>query len=80
MNRPGANESLKQDSIKVILTKNQGRSKRNKEEVRIRKSKYIKLDRTCCCTGKFNAALSLYRVLRIALYFSESLEAAAEVL
>ena len=45
--------------------------------MQIRKSRYIQLDRTCCCIEKFNAALSLYRVLEVALYFSEGfLEAA----
>jgi len=47
----------------------------------IRKSGCIELDRTCCYTGKFNTALSLYRVLEITLYFSEGfLEAVAEAL
>ena len=69
MSRPGVNKCLEWDFIKVILTKNQRRSKGNKEQMRIRKSKCIKLDWTCCCTGKFNAALSLYRVLEIAFYF-----------
>ena len=31
MSRPGVNKSLEQDFIKVILTKNQGRSKKNKK-------------------------------------------------
>jgi len=39
--------------------------------MRIRKSRYIKSDRTCCYTEKFNMALSLCRVLGVALYFSE---------
>jgi len=65
----------------MILTKNQKRSKGNKKRVQIRKSRYIELDRTCCCTGKFNMALSLYRVLEIVLYFFEGfLEAAARKL
>ena len=35
---------------------------------------------TCCCTGIFNTALSLCRVLEVTLYFSEDfLEAVAEV-
>ena len=62
---------MKQSFIKVILTKNQGRSKRNKERVRIRKSRCIELDKTCCCIRKFNAALSLCGVLKVALYFSK---------
>jgi len=49
--------------------------------VKIRKSRYIELDGTHCCTGKFNAALSLCRVLGVALYFSKGFsEAAAGVL
>ena len=49
--------------------------------MRIRKSGYIELDGTCCCTGKFNMALSLCRVLRVTFYFSKGfLEAAAKVL
>jgi len=47
--------------------------------MRIGKSGYIELNGTHCCTGKFNAALSLCRVLGVALYFSKSFsEAAAE--
>jgi len=53
----------------MILIKNQERSKRNKKSVWIRKSRCIKSDRTHCCTRKFNMALSLYRVLGVALYF-----------
>ena len=42
------------------------------------KSGCIELDGTHCYTGKFNAALSLYRVLEVALYFSKDfLEVAA---
>ena len=48
----------------MILTKNQGK-------VRETKSGCVELDWTCCCTGKFNVALSLCRVLKVALYFSE---------
>ena len=48
--------------------------------MRIRKSRCIESNWTCCCTGKFNMALSLCRVLGIALYFSESFsEVAARV-
>ena len=48
--------------------------------MRIRKSRYIELNQTHCCTGKFNVALSLCKVLGVALYFSEGFsEAAAEV-
>ena len=77
MSRPRANESLEQSFIKLILTKNQGRSKKNKKEMWIRKSRYIKLDRTYCCTKKFNTAFSLCKALEITLYFSKGfLEAA----
>ena len=55
----------------MILTKNQERSKRDKEGVRIGKSRYVELDRTCYCIEKFNVVLSPYRVLRINLYFSK---------
>ena len=49
--------------------------------MRIGKSRCIESDRTCCCTGKFNVVLSLYRVLGVTLYFSEDfLEAATRVL
>ena len=79
MSRPRVNESLEQDFIKVILTKDQGRSKRNKKWMRIRKSGCVESNQTHCCTGKLNAALSLCRVLRVALYFSEGFsEAVAE--
>ena len=79
MSRPRVNKSSEQDFIKMILTKNQKRSKENKKRVQIRKSRYIELDRTCCCTEKFNVAFSLYRVLEIVLYFSKGfLEAAAK--
>ena len=71
MSRPEVNESLEQDFIKVILTKDQERGKRNKEWMRIRKSRFIESDRTRCCTGKFNMALSLCKVLKDTLYFSK---------
>ena len=81
MSRPGVDKSLKWDFIKIILTKDQERSKRYKEWMRIRKSRYIKLDRTYCCIRKFNTALSLCGVLEVASYFSKSfLEAAAREL
>jgi len=48
--------------------------------MRIGKSGCIELNGTCCYTGKFNVALSLCKVLGVALYFSEGfLEAAAGV-
>jgi len=71
MSRPGINESSEQDFIKVILTKDQGRSKGNKKGMRIRKSGYVESNWTCCCTGEFNATLSLCGVLEVALYFSK---------
>jgi len=37
--------------------------------MRIGKSRYVELDRTHYCIGKFNVTLSLCRVLEIALYF-----------
>ena len=80
VSRPRVNEGSEWDFIKVILTKDQGRCKGNKEWMRIRKSRYIELNQTYCCTGKFNAALSLCGVLEITLYFSKGfLEAAAKV-
>ena len=48
--------------------------------MRIRKSGCVELDGTHCCIEIFNTALSLYRVLRITLYFSEGFsEAVVEV-
>ena len=77
ISRPGVNKSFEWDFIKVILTKDQGRSKRDKKQIRVRKSKYIESDRTYYCIGKFNMALSLCRALEVNLYFSEGfLEAA----
>ena len=55
----------------MILTKNQKRSKGDNEGVRIRKSRCVELDGTCYI-GKFNTALSLYKVLEVTLYFSKS--------
>ena len=81
MSRPGVDESSEWSFIKVILTKDQGRSKGNKEWMRIGKSGYVESNQTYCYTGKFNTALSLYRVLEVTLYFSESfLEAVVEAL
>ena len=39
--------------------------------MKIRKNRCIKSNRTHCCIGKFNVALSLYKVLRVTLYFSK---------
>ena len=78
MSKPRVNESLEQDFIKMILTKDQMRDKGNKEWIRIRKSECVESNGTYCCTGKFNVALSLCGVLEVALYFSKSfLEVAA---
>ena len=81
MSRPGVNKSLEWDFIKVILTKDQGKSERDKKWIRIRKSRCVESDGTHYCIGKFNVALSLCKVLRVTLYFSKGfLEAVAEVL
>ena len=64
-------ESSEWDFIKVILTKDQGRSKENKKQMRIRKSGCVELNWTRCCTREFNATLSLCGVLGVALYFSK---------
>jgi len=45
--------------------------------MRIGKNRCIESDQTCCCTGKFNVALSLCRVLEIAFYFSKDFSEAA---
>ena len=77
ISRPRVNKSSEWDFIKMILTKDQGRSKGNKKWMKIGKSRYIKSNRTHCYTGKFNTALSLYKVLEVTLYFSKGfLEAA----
>ena len=79
MSRPRVDESSEQDFIKVILTKDQGRSKGNKKQMRIRKSRCVESNWTHCCIGEFNVTLSLYGVLEVALYFSEGFsEAVAE--
>ena len=77
VSRSGVNESLERDFIKVILTKNQERSKGNKEWIQIGKSKYVESNGTCCYTGKFNVALSLCGVLGVTLYFSKGFSEAA---
>ena len=69
MSRSRVDKSSKQGFIKMILTNNQERSKENKERVGIRKSRYIKLNRTNYCIEKFNITLSLCKVLEIAFYF-----------
>ena len=71
VSRPRVDKSSERDFIKVILTKDQERSKENKEWMRIRKSRCIESNWTCCCTVEFNTTLSLCGVLGIALYFSE---------
>ena len=77
VSRSGVNKSLEWDFIKMILTKDQERSKGNKEWMRIGKSRCIESNRTHYCTGKFNMALSLCRVLGVALYFSKDFSEAA---
>ena len=80
VSRPRVDESSERDFIKVILTKDQERSKGNEKWMRIRKSRCVELNQTRCCTGEFNATLSLCRVLWVTLYFSEGFsEAAARV-
>jgi len=46
MSKPRVDESSEWDFIKVILTKDQEKSKENKKGVRIRESKYVELDGT----------------------------------
>jgi len=77
MSKPGVDKSSERNFIKVILIKNQRRSKRNKKGMRIGKSRCIESDGTHCCTGKFNIALSLCGVLGVALYFFEDFSEAA---
>jgi len=65
----------------VILTKNQRKSKRDKERERVRKSGCIELDGTHYYIKKFNTVLSLCEVLGVALYFSKDfLETTVEAL
>jgi len=45
--------------------------------MRIRKSRCIELNQTCCCIGKFNVALSLCGILGVTLYFSKGFSEAA---
>ena len=77
VSRPRVDESSEWDFIKVILIKDQGRSKGNKKWMRIRKSRCVESNWTRCCTGKFNAALNLCGVLGITLYFSKDFSEAA---
>ena len=77
MSRPRVDESSERDFIKMILTKDQGRSKGNEKGMRIRKSGCVESNWTRCCTGEFNATLSLCGVLGVALYFSEGFSEAA---
>ena len=63
MSGPGVDESSEQDFIKMILTKDQGRSKGNEKGMRIRKSGCVESNWTRCCTGEFNTTLSLCGVL-----------------
>ena len=71
MSRPEVDENSEQDFIKIILTKDQERSKRDKKQMWIRKSRCIELDRTWYCIEKFNVALNLCGILEVALYFSK---------
>ena len=48
MSRPRVNKSSEQNFIKVILTKDQRRDKRNKKWMRIRKSRCIESNETHC--------------------------------
>ena len=50
VSRSRVDKSSERDFIKVILTKDQGRGKENKEWMRIRKSRCVKSNWTCCCT------------------------------
>ena len=80
MSRLRVNESSERNFIKMILTKNQERSKKDKKDkkwIRIRKSRCVELDRTFCYIEKFNTALSLCRVLEVALYYSKGFSEAA---
>ena len=77
MSRPRVSKGLEQDFIKMILTKDQRKSEGNEKWMRIGKSRSVELDRTHCCIGKFNMALSLCKVLEVALYFSKSFSEAA---
>ena len=55
--------------------------KETKERIRIRKSKYIEFNQTYYYIDKFNMALSLFRVLEVALCFFEDFsEVAAYIL
>ena len=45
--------------------------------MRIRKSRYVESDGTHCYIEKFNIALSLSRVLEVALYFFKDFSEAA---
>ena len=58
VSRPRVDESSEWDFIKVILTKDQGKGKKNKEWMRIGKSGCVESNWTRCCTRKFNMALS----------------------
>jgi len=71
MGRSIVDKSSKYNFIKMILTKNQERSKRDKKWIRIKKSRYIESNGTCYYIEKFNMALSLYRVLEVTFYFSK---------
>jgi len=71
VSRSEVNKNMKQNFIKIVLTKDLGWEKKQKERMRIRKSGYFEFDWTHYYIEKFNIVLSLYRVLGIALYFSK---------
>ena len=49
--------------------------------MQVRKNRCVELNRTHCCIKKFNMSFSLYRVLKITLYFSKNFsEAVTEAL
>ena len=72
MSRSKVDKSSKWGLIKVILTKNQRRSKENKDKVRVKMNRNIKLNRTCYYIEKFNIVFSLCGALGVNLYFSKS--------
>jgi len=67
------NQWIVSDELVVFKDQRAGRIEQS-EEVRETKSES---DRTYCYIGKFNITLSLYKVLGIALYFSQSFLKAA---
>jgi len=72
MSWPKVDPSLKWSFTKIVLTKDQEKEENDKERVRVQKSRYIKKYETYCYIGKFNIALSLYKVLKVTFYFFEN--------